>query len=167
MHHRFDDMGREAGYWVIDWNEDGTREEQFVDGDAPRFHQLDIDDEEARQRFLTTHFIGDEQVRALDYVKVKLTCTHAELVKRKGDVEQLVADMRAEEMRVSWFHDPVYHHTNRIVDDEGDATKVVSARGMVAGYVAAPEVDTTGLDRKKLKRLGKEIFDAVEGSWQG
>lgn len=166
MHHRFDDMGRDAGFWVIDWSEDGSREERFVDGDAPRFHQLDFGDEPSRERFLTTHFIGDEQVRALDYVKIKVTCTHAELIKLKEGVEKLVASMRAEEMRASWFHDPVYQHTNRIVDDEGDATKVVSARGMVPGYVNAPEVDTTGLDRKKLKRIGKDIFDAVEGVWQ-
>lgn len=166
MHHRFDDMGREAGYWMIDWTEDGDREEQFIDGDAPRFHQLDIDDEDARQHFLTTHFIGDEQVRALDYVKVRVQCTHADLIQRKPKVEELIANMRAEEMRVMWFHDPVYQHTNRIVDEAGDASKVVSPRGMVTGYVEAPEVDTTGLDRKKLKQLGRDIFDAVEGSWR-
>lgn len=99
-------------------------------------------------------------------MKIRLQCTHAELIARKESVEQLVATMRAEEMRVTWFHDPVYHHTNRIAEG-GDAKKTISTRGMVSAYVDAPEVDTNGLDDKKLKRIGRDIFDSVGGSWQG
>jgi hypothetical protein len=51
--------------------------------------------------------------------------------------------------------------------DSSGAAEVLTPRKMVPGYVETVEVDTAGLDRKALKRMGREIFTAVEGEWRG
>jgi len=56
---------------------------------------------------------------------------------------------------------------SRIASTDGDEIAVLPPRKMVAGYVDAVEVDTTGLDIKALKRLGRDIFASVEGQWRG
>lgn len=155
MHHRFDDIGRKAGFWVVEYRESGARKEVFVDGAAPRFHVLDFGD-------------GAElDARRGDYVRVRVRCTHAELIKQKEAAELQVEALTAKGLRANWVHDPVYHHTTRIVSKKSGKVEVLPPRKMVSGYVEAVEVDTTGLDRKALKQLGRDIFAAVEGQWRG
>lgn len=166
MHHHFGDVGRQAGFWIMEFHEDGTRDETFIDGDAPRFHTMDWD-EEARSDFLSSWRIEEECANPGDFIRIKVTSTHAELTKLKPAVEEFVADMRHEGMRARWVHDPVYHHTRRIVaDDDLDGSASISATSMVGAYVEAAEVDTTGLDMKKLRSVGRGILREVEGSWQ-
>lgn len=160
MHHRFDDVGRPAGFWVMEFCADGTRKEVFIDGGAPRFHVLRLEDKEARTEL---------HAKRGDYVRVVVRCTHAKLVKRQLAAERYVEELHAKKLRASWVHEPVYHHVSRIApekDATGKAT-VPTPRQMVPGYVEAVEVDTSGMDRKALKRVGREIFTAVEGEWRG
>jgi DNA repair exonuclease SbcCD nuclease subunit len=157
MHHRFDDVGRPAGFWVMEWRPTGERKEIFVDGGAPRFHALSFSDKEARANL---------KARSGDYVRVIVRCTHAKLVKRQLAADRFVEELTAKGLRASWVHDPVYHHVSRLTAKAGKV-EVLTPRKMVPSYVEAVEVDTSGLDQKALKRLGREIFVAVEGEWRG
>lgn len=155
MHHRYDDIGRKAGFWVMEFRESGKRKEAFVDGGAPRFHVID--------------YPADKLLKARvgDYIRVRVRCTHAELVNLQSAVDRFVAKLCENGARASWVHDPVYHHTARLPVDESGAVEVLTPRKMVSSYVETVEVDTHGLDRKALRRMGREIFAAVEGQWRG
>jgi DNA repair exonuclease SbcCD nuclease subunit len=153
MHHRFDDVGRPAGYWVMEWRKSGVRKEAFIDGGCPRFHTVRL---------------GDElKARPGDYVRVIVRCTHAKLVKRQIAADRYVDELTAKGLRANWIHEPVYHHVSRLPTSKAGAVEVLTPRKMVPSYVEAVEVDTSGLDRKALKRLGRDIFTAVEGEWRG
>lgn len=158
MHHRFDDIGRPAGFWVMQWHRSGARKEVFVDGGCPRFHTLAYADKAARSAF---------RARTGDYVRVVLRCTHAKLVKRQVAAQRYVDELVARGLRAHWVHDPVYHHVARMRDEDGTPSAVLAPRKMVSGYVDAVEVDTNDLDTKALKQLGRDIFVAVEGEWRG
>lgn len=155
MHHRYDDVGRAAGFWVYEWRESGKRKEAFIDGGAPRFHTLRLGDDMPK-------------ARAGDYVRVIVRCTHAKLIKRAAAADLFVAELTGKGLRASWIHEPVYHHVSRLPTADASATSsgVLTPRQMVPGYVDAVEVDTSGLDRKALKQLGRDIFTAVEGEWR-
>lgn len=158
MHHHFGDVGRRAGFWIMQWKPDGTRKEVFVDGGCPRFHTTRLAD-------WGTEDLG---TRPGDYVRVVVRCTHAKLVKRAVEADCYVAELTAQGLRAKWVHDPVYHHTARLAKTSASGSIVVpTPRKMVSGYVDAVEVDTSGLDAKALKRLGRDIFAAVEGEWRG
>jgi DNA repair exonuclease SbcCD nuclease subunit len=158
MHHRFDDVGRPAGFWVMEFRSTGERKEVFVDGGAPRFHTVRYT-KEAR---------GELNARRGDYVRVIVRCTHAKLIKKQIAATRYVDTLLAQGLRASWVHEPVYHHVSRLaVKSDDGTTEVLTPRKMVSGYVEAVEVDTTGLDRKALRHLGREIFTAVEGEWRG
>lgn len=157
MHHNHGDVGRPAGFWVMQWKPSGARKEVFVDGGCPRFHTVDLAD---RGSELAT--------RPGDYVRVLVRCTHAKLVKRQIVADRYVEELTAQGLRAKWVHDPVYHHVSRLTEKGGDgAATVPIPRKMVSSYVDAVEVDTSDLDGKALKRLGREIFAAVEGEWRG
>lgn len=159
MHHRFDDVGRPAGFWIMQWQRSGVRKEVFVDGGCPRFHTVGLADKAGRDELAT---------RAGDYVRVVVRCTHAKLVKRQIAAERYVEELVAKGLRANWIHEPVYHHVSRMpTTNKSGKAEVLTPRKMVSGYVDAVEVDTSGLDAKALKRLGREIFVAVEGEWRG
>jgi len=167
---RYDDVGREAGYWIIDFYKDGalsgSREETFFDGMAPRFHILDVGDKVSYREFVSSMTIDGERVRKGDFIRFSITCTNSQLVKKKPSLESLVSKLQDAGVRASWFHDPVYHHTRRIVSKSKDSD-IVPVREMISSYIEAVEVDTSGLDTKQLKIIGQEIFQAVESKWQG
>jgi len=156
MHHRYDDVGRPAGFWVMEFRRSGARKEAFIDGGCPRFHIVRF---EAR----------DEELKARpgDYVRVVVRCTHAKLVKRQIIAARYVDELTARGLRASWVHEPVYHHVSRLATTKSGGVEVPTPRKMVSGYVDAVEVDTSGLDAKALKQLGREIFVSVEGEWRG
>lgn len=157
MHHRFDDVGRPAGFWIMEFRKDGSRKEVFVDGGAPRFHTVPFTKDRAELK-----------VRRGDYVRVIVRCTHAKLVKKQIAADRYVDTLREQGLRANWIHEPVYHHVSRMAStDSSGAAEVLTPRKMVPGYVETVEVDTAGLDRKALKRMGREIFTAVEGEWRG
>ena len=98
--------------------------------------------------------------------RFSITGTNAKLIKKKPSLELIVSKLQDVGVRASWFHDPVYHHTKRIVSKTKNS-EVVPVKEMISSYVEAVEVDTRGLDINQLKIVGQEIFQAVESKWQG
>jgi DNA repair exonuclease SbcCD nuclease subunit len=148
MHHRFDDRGRRAGYVHLVVYADGTAERHFVDGGAPRFHEVDW---------------GEDLPKDLavgDYVRYRVRATFAEWTKLRPTVEEAVSLAQTSGHRASFRHDPVYHHDRRIkAGGELKAAATLRAEELISAYVDSPEVVTTGLDRAELKRLGVSILE--------
>lgn len=157
MHHHYGDVGRRAGYWVMEWTPDGERKETFFDGGCPKFHNLDWDDID-----------GDGDIPIVvnkgDYVWLRVRCTSAEMTKLKTAVIGYCEVMSEAGLRMKWTHDPVYHHTRRLAADD-DVQGAMTPEAMVDAYVDAVEVNTTGLDLKELKSLGRDILREVRGQW--
>lgn len=170
MHHHFGDVGREAGFWIMEFKEDGTRTETFIDGECPKFFALDWDDmavdEDIADDDGTFRSTEGHRCQPGDYVRIKVTATHAEVVRIKPIVEKFVAGMNASGYRAMWTHKAVYHHTTRLVsNDDIDGSGIISPGAIVKAYVDAPEVDSSGLDLKQLRKVGREIMTEVAAKW--
>lgn len=154
MHHRYDDVGRDAGWWIMEWTHRSGKVElstEFIPSSAPRFHAV--------------KWSGKSSLKGLkakpgDYVRLVVEATHAEWTKLKPGVSTVVGHLRDRGVRASWKHKPLYHHGRRL---KGRATKVGSLDFVDAidAYLSAPDVDTSGLDIKKLRRLGRELLEAA------
>lgn len=148
MHHRMDDEGREAGFWVVEYNDDGTVEESFYDGGAPRFHSTKWAGSSAK----TKH-----KASPGDYLRVYVEATHAEWLVLRPSVERYVEVLKSQGIHAEHKLKPTYHHDVRIAPSTiGERARM---EDMVPAYVDAPEVDTTGLDPVKLKAIGRQAID--------
>lgn len=160
MHHHFGDVGRDAGFWIMQFNEDGTRDEYFVDGGMPRFHLFEWDE------IFDGSAVTPSDAVAGDYVRIRVEATHAELAKIRPTVEEVVAQLRGVKMNAHWYHKPVYHHITRIKQIDG-VDSALTPHEAIDEYVEAVDVDTSGLDLKELKAVGRDIFNTAAGSWPG
>lgn len=150
MHHRFSDVGRDAGFWALTFIEGEGMRKRFFNGKSPRFHEADwkgaVGD-------------SDEDVKPNDYLKVKVTATHANWVTERPAVIEAVEELKRRGVRASFKHIPIYHHTARIKGHDG--MDAISMDKAVPGYLKAPDVDITGLDRAKLKAIGRAALAAA------
>lgn len=147
MHHRFDDAGRKAGIWLMEFHEGGEITRSFYNGKAPRFHEVDWGTE------------PEETINSGDYLRYKVSATHAEWAKLRSAVEVAVADVqRRHGVRASFRHVPVYHHEARI-ESHGDMAMAGAATN-VSAYVDASDVDTSGLSLKRLREIGAQALEA-------
>jgi DNA repair exonuclease SbcCD nuclease subunit len=148
MHHRFDDEGRWGGFWIMTFREDGTVDKKFIRGRAPKFFQVDFEDRGQTENW--SHG---------DYIRLIVKATHAEFQRLLPQVREWRDMMNAGCYRASFTHRPTYHHETRLKDHGDSAT--IKMDDAIRAYVKAGDVDTQGLDKKKLKALGIEAFNAV------
>lgn len=151
MHHRFEDAGRPAGFWNMIWDGHGGCEKEFVDGGCPRFFEMD-------------GFPSPLPARALkgDYLRFNVEATSAAWEELKCDVRNVVEELNKAGYRASFKHKPVYHHARRVVATEGKKTGGMTVEAMMAAYVESPDVDTSGLDLMRLRRIGREALEAAK-----
>jgi len=147
MHHRYDDQKRQAGYWVIDFSDDGRAVSEFIDGMAPKFHEV-------------PWMMGAKLPKLAavgDYIRISANVTHPEWTTIKSDVAMKCAGWNKAGYRASYRHVPVYHHDVRLKSSKGkmDGRK---PEEMVCDYVDSSDVDTSGLDISRLKRIGLEAI---------
>lgn len=152
MHHRFDDVGRSAGWWIMDWKHRSGKvslDAKFIPSSAPRFHAV---------KWSGKSSLKGVKAKPGDYVRLIVEATHAEWTKLKPGVSAAVGRLREAGVRASWKHKPEYHHGRRL---KGKATRVGSVDFIDAidAYLGAPDVDTSGLSLKKLRRLGRELLE--------
>ncbi len=148
MHHRMDDEGRPAGYWIMDFNDDGTRGEAFIDGAAPHFHSASWKGTAAKTKHKAT---------AGDYLRVVVEATHADWTSSKPAVAEYVERLKGEGIRATFKHRPIYHHDVRIASSTVGAK--VSMDAMLSSYVDSADVDTSGMDVEMLKRIGRQALE--------
>ncbi len=144
LHFRFDDRDRKAGYWIIDFEKDGGLKRRFIDPHLPKFHIAKWPEMPRR-------------VSAGDYVRFEVEATHAEWLTIKPKVQEEVRYLCDKGARADYKHKPLYHHIKRI--KKGELSSKISPVDLVDGYVDELAVDTTGLDKKKLKELGRRALE--------
>lgn len=146
MHLRFDDDGREAGFWIVEFGHDEVRE-TFIDGGAPRFHRASFEQDQHGKAVIRYN----EKPKPGDYVRISVEATHARYHAIKDAVQEYVDGLIAEGIHANYFHKPIYQHDRRL-------KRKHLAGGLetaILGYVDAPDVDTAGLDTAKLKEYGR------------
>lgn len=150
MHHDFRDVGRQAGYWVIEFGEEGEREDTFVDPGLPQFHVFTDLDTKAKS------------AKRGDYVRLEVPATHADWIKLKPKAEEACARLEADGIRADYKHKPIYHHKTRLKKAEGKAKLTLD--DALEQYVEASDVVIGGLDPLTLKRLGRDILASARDS---
>ena len=154
MHHRFDDIGRKAGFWALTFKEGGEIKKQFFNGRAPEFHEADWE----HGRLVAGS--SAREVSEGDYLRIQARATHAVWAGGvKAELEVAVAKLCASGIRASYKHVPMYHHEARI-KTHGDMAVATMERN-IESYVDSVEVDTNGLDASRLKRIGLEMLNGA------
>jgi len=146
MHHRMDDEGRPAGYWLVDFTPDG-RDETFVDGGAPLMWSAAWRGSAAK----TKH-----DARPGDYLRVTVEATQPEWVSVRPAVYEYIERLKGEGNRASAKHRPIYHHAERLVTSTIGG---LSLEAMTDAYVASADVDTAGLDVDLLRSIGRQAME--------
>lgn len=146
MHHHFGDVGRDAGFWVIEFHKDGSRDDKFIPSRMPRFHKV-------------LGFRLPLRTHKGDYIRFEIEATHADWAKLKLQAVELTERLRADGYHADYKHKPIYHHEARLVPQEEAAT--LSMEDAVTKYVEMAGVVTGGLDQNKLRDIGREALRAV------
>lgn len=154
LHLRVEDEGRLAGYWIVSFHKDGSIERDFIDGGCPRFHTI------------SWPWKGDKELSGIvknDYIRFEFQATQTEWQAGKEALLAMVERLNGAGYRASFKHKPVYHHTVRSVGTVAGAAAFSSAAASpevaADAYVDSADVDTTGLDIKYLKRIGRAALE--------
>lgn len=148
MHHHFGDVGRDACYWVITFDDQGGREDESIDPGLPRFHS---------HRGLSKA----REAKKGDYVRLEIEATHSDWASKLPSVLEVTKSLREQGLRADYKHVPVYHHKTRIMT--GDGERKLSWEDFIDQYVDSPDVVLGDLDSEKLKDIGKSILAEVRG----
>lgn len=152
LHLRFDDADRPAGYWIVNYTNDGGAVRNFVDGGCPRFHELEWPNVKPKKGWA----VGD-------YVRINVTATAADWTALKDEVTAVITKLNVEHgFKATHKHKPLYHHTHRITSRSTSGSATLTPEDMMEGYLDAPEVDKGDLDRALLARIGREALEAAK-----
>lgn len=146
LHFRFDDAERKAGWWKISFFKDRPWETKFISSRLPRFRQVTWPEKAAKYR-------------AGDYLRISVVATHAEYALLKPKAQAYCNELIAAGVRASLHHKPLYHHAKRLKGAKKKGAKQ-SILHVVDQYVEAIGVDTSGLESKRLQRMGKQAIEA-------
>lgn len=148
MHHRYDDVGRKAGYWVIKFKEDGSAPlAKMVDPGLPKFHMLkELDDD------------VPAAAKPGDFVRWRIAATTDDWTSLRPKVVQRVAQACEAGFRADFKHRHIPVTTARLAPDVSpeDGLKPVPLEKQIRRYVkhVSPE-----MDHKRLIALGQQILD--------
>lgn len=144
MHHHFADVGRQAGYWIIEFNEEGEREDTFVDPGLPNFYVYSDLDTKALK------------AKKGDYVRLEISATNADWVLLKPKAEEACARLVESGVRADYKQKPIYQHKTRLKKAKGKARLTID--DALVQYVETSDVITGALDQKELKSVGRGIL---------
>ncbi len=148
MHHKYDDAGRGASYWVVKFIEGREPAMREVNPGLPRFHMLK-----------SPEASPPEDAQPGDFVRWRIKMApDAWALARAGVVERVEAARRAG-LRADFRYKPIPVAEARLSGGEADgedATKPVTLEEQIARYVrhTAPEA----LDHGSLTSLGQELL---------
>jgi len=152
MHHHFGDAGRDAGFWYIEWpGRDKEPNMEFIRGGAPQFHIYDSLKEPASPQ-------------NGDYVRFEIEATHPEWVKKKPAAQALCDKLIAQGIHASFKHKPIAQHEARLGEKNIKKAAAMSMDKAIDKYVKATGVVTSGLDLKRLRKMGRDILGTARGA---
>lgn len=150
MHHHFGDVGREAGFWIFTFHENGRRDELYIKSDAPRF-------------YIYSDLAAKVTGVPGDFVRYILRCTHPEWEALAPQARAVCAALEHKGIRADFKHNPIYHHESRLSSATVERAKALSLEEAVAQYVDMPGVVLGKLDKERLKEIGREGLSAARG----
>ncbi len=160
LHFRFDDAKRGAGFWIITFQKRAglitnglTWNPVFIKSKTPRFREV-LWPQKCRE------------AKKGDYLRISVNATHAEYVQLKPAAEAYRDAMIAKGVRAQVHFSPVYHHTKRLENAKGNGGKV-SIGAVIDEYVKALDVDTNGLESKRLREIGRQAIEAQASRTKG
>jgi DNA repair exonuclease SbcCD nuclease subunit len=147
MHHKYDDAGRGASYWIIRFTEGAAPKMREIKPGLPRFHLIKSADGEV-----------PADAAPGDFVRWRIKMPpDAWALARAGVVERVEAARRAG-LRADFRYKPVPVVEARLASEGAaeDVTKPASLEEQIARYVkhASPEA----LDHATLARMGQELL---------
>lgn len=143
MHHRYDDVGRSAQYWILTFTPDGEIDEEAVDPGLPKFRRVEIRDSEITE---------PPEVLVGDFLRYDVHATHAEWASLKPQIIELCGDWRGKQVNASFKHKPIYHHESRLGTPIKAGAGIVKMDQHVRTY--ADKARTDSLDRDRLLEMG-------------
>lgn len=149
MHHNFGDSGRDAGYWVVDFYENGKIKMEFIESSAPKFHT-------------TKKNVKSKNWNSGDYVRVVVEATHPDWIKQQPAVTSFCDGLRGKGMHVVVVHKPIHQHAKRMASLTSGVAKLTIERSIV-DYTRTDGVNLGALEPKRLRRVGLEILQSVRG----
>lgn len=146
MHHRYDDVGRKAGYWVIKFKQDGAHSYKMIDPGLPKFHMLkDVDDE------------VPAVAKPGDFVRWRISSTTEEWTALRPKVAQRVALALDAGYRADFKHRHIPVTTARLAPDvkPEDGLRPVPLERQIKRYVKHVANED---ERKRLTTVGIELL---------
>jgi len=163
MHHHYGDVGREAGYWLIEFNQGGA-EGQYIEPKMPRFYKATGMGNKFEPATVAG-YVKSNKIEAGDYLRLEVACTNADWATLKPKVKAICDALQSTGIKASAKHKPIYHHKVRLEGDT-DSKQMATAPTLdaaIARYVDAAGVVTGDLDVGELKRIGRETLAAARG----
>jgi DNA repair exonuclease SbcCD nuclease subunit len=154
MQHHFGDVGRQAGYWLLAFDDKKRCEREFIPGGAPEFHM-----------FKSLVEAEGEKIKTGDFIRFELRATKPDWEAMKPKVKAVCNGFEARGIRADYKHDPIYHHEARMGEAKTERAATLTMDEAVANYVELPGVVTGDLDRERLKRLGREALMAARSRY--
>lgn len=146
MHHRFDDVGRKAQFWVIKFSEDGNHVCTDIDPGLAKFWIVKSLDEEV-----------PEGAMPGDFIRFRIKATKEDWAKQKLDIELLVSGLKERGYRADFLFVPISSAKSRMTGEEvsvGGSVRVRTIEEQIAIY--AEHVGSGDLEA--VKKLGREIL---------
>jgi hypothetical protein len=153
MHHKYDDAGRGAQYWLVKFIEDAPAPRvKPIDPGLPRFHLIDAPDGAV-----------PEDAKPGDFVRWRVRATADDWARLAGPLMELVAAANAAGFRADYRYKPIPTTAVRLAGSEVaepgmelDGLKPAPLEDQIAAYVG--HVAPSGADAEMLVRLGREIL---------
>lgn len=151
MQLHFGDCASDCGVWYAEFNDKKKNKFEYIKIRSSRFHVFDYDD-------FKLDLVASEKYKKGDFIRLKLSCTHADFINRKSGVEETCRVLKDKGFRVDYRHKPISQINERISIAKEDG--VLELDGSIVKYVKSIE---TELKTKRLIKMGKEILSGVAG----
>lgn len=147
MQHHFGDAGNRSLCWIVEFKEDGA-EFSPVDINAPKFYAIKDDD-----------FAQTYRPNKGDYVRYDIEASHEKWTQIKQRIMKKCDNLNKKGINASFRHIPIHKRRSRIEID----TEVgnLSLENAIKEYVKMSATKYEGLDKKRLRLLGKEALKSV------
>lgn len=143
MQHDFSDIGERQGCWLIEWDEVGKRNDVFLPLESPRF-------------WTREPAVIPDMATPGDYLRWIVKATHSDFLLMKNGLDKSKKEAETAGFRVDYKHEPIHQHVQRII--KHDELSTITMEQMVGRYVDSDTVEIGGLDKQRLKQLGREIL---------
>lgn len=160
MHHNYNDVGREATYYIGKFNKGKKPKMYKRETVAPKFHALTYD----AATVPADIDWAAEGIASGDYVRLSIRATASDWTASSVVAARLEASAAEQGVRAKAKQVPIPSHRKRTEAASGAKEGSLSLDVLIREYVDHDAVDIGGLDAARLKALGAEILGEARAS---